>query len=106
MKKLLGLMLILSCVVICSCNNDSQPADKYVCNCEEKAKLQEYVANSIKSANNMSDEEMEDVLAELRTGGIKMFCRQKQVYVFPNEFGKIDWQKTKLDSCESIMELY
>lgn len=99
-------MFIALCFVICSCNSNSVPADRYVCNCKEKEKLQEYVANSIKNANNMSDEEMEDVLQELRTGGIKMYCRQKQVFVFPDSYGKIDWQKTKLDSCESIMELY
>ena len=74
---------------------------RFVCNCEEQKQLQLFVKESIKPANNMSDEEMEDVINQLRRDGIMIYCNQKPVCV--NHEGEIDWTKQKFDSCETIM---
>jgi hypothetical protein len=80
---------------------DSSQQTRYVCNCEEQNQLQLFVKESIKPANNMSDEEMEDVINQLRRDGIMLYCKQKPVWV--KNGGEIDWTKQKFDSCETIM---
>ena len=77
----------------------------YVCNCTEKEKLQNFVQSSIKNANNMSDEEMEDVIHQLYKDGIAMYCNPRPIWVKKNSWA-IDWNKQKIDSCETIMERY
>lgn len=99
MKAFIILMLSL---FLFSCSSSIQ--DKYVCNCKQKKEVQEFVANHIKDANNMSDEEMEDVIAQLRVTAIKTICQQKPVWI--NHDGSVDWNKQKVDSCESIMDVY
>jgi hypothetical protein len=80
---------------------DSSQQTRFVCNCEEQKQLQSFVKESIKPANNMSDEEMEDVINQLRKDGIRIFCKQKPVWL--KYGGEIDWSKQKFDSCETIM---
>ena len=46
------------------------------------------------------DEEMEDVINQLRKDGIRLYCKQKPVW---HKNGEIDWTKQKFDSCEVIM---
>lgn len=77
-----------------------------VCNCEEKLRLEEFLSKSIKDANNMSDEEMEDVIAQLRVTGILTFCHKAPVWVKETEGGytEVDWKRQKVDSCTFIME--
>lgn len=89
---LLGLMFL-------SCENSQET--RFVCNCEEQKQLQFFVKESIKPSNNMSDEEMEDVINQLRKDGIRIFCKQKPVWI--KHDGEIDWSKQKVDSCEAIM---
>jgi len=89
---LLGVVLFSSC---------AQQASRMVCNCEQQKQLQTFVTESIKPANNMSDEEMEDVIHQLRIDGVKMFCQQKPVWITSS--GEVDWRKEKVDSCSSIM---
>jgi hypothetical protein len=79
---------------------DSSQHTRFVCNCEEQKQLQAFVKESIGPANNMSDEEMEDVINQLRKDGIRLYCKQKPVW-YKN--GEIDWTKQKFDSCEVIM---
>ena len=93
MKKILLILLLASC-------RDSKSA-QYVCTCEQKDKLQQFISSNVKPANNMSDEEMEDVIDELRKTGIKVICNQKIMYV--DNTGNPDWSKNKLDSCETWM---
>lgn len=103
MRKIL---LLFSVFLLSSCTT-YYVDDKYVCNCQEKEKVQEFVQTSIKNANNMSDEEMEDVIRELRLTAIKTICNKRQIYMInDNENHRVDWEKTKLDSCESIMDEY
>ena len=72
MKKLI---LLFTAIALSSC------ADKkircYVCDKQEKQKVENFVSSNIKNANNMSDEEMEDVIEELTDTAIKLHCRQK-----------------------------
>ena len=81
MKNYKKLLLMLPLILITSC------ADKkircYVCDAKEKTKVSEFVSKNIKDANNMSDEEMEDVISQLEKTGIKIHCRQ--------EFILTDW---------------
>ncbi len=101
-------MIILS-AFICSCDPTnmkvSSPSDARVCNCKEKEKIKEFVALSIKNANNMSNGEMENVIHQLELTGQRNICRSKQIYVFGLGYTgqHIDYTKTKLDSCETIM---
>ena len=90
---------LLAVLLFPSCG--SKQASRFVCNCEQQKQLQSFVKESLKPANNMSGEEMEDVIHQLRIDGIKIFCNQKPIWL---DFdGNIDWSKQKLDSCQSIM---
>jgi hypothetical protein len=93
---------LLLAVVLSGCG--SKQRSRYVCNCEEQKQLQTFVKESIKPANNMSDEEMEDVVHQLRVDGIKIYCKQKAVWVDNN--GSIDWTKQKFDSCDVVMDAW
>jgi hypothetical protein len=114
MKKTAILILLISVLFGCqqnpnsdSSNSDYKKVATYVCNCQEKKDLQEFVKNSIKNANNMSDEEMEDVVKQLRIDGTKIYCKQKPIWCYwnGNEW-EVDWKRLKLDSCENIMDSY
>lgn len=99
MKKLI---LIIS-IAFLACN--SHQSTRYVCTCEQQKQLQNFVKESIKPANNMSDEEMEDVISQLRKDGIKLYCNARPVWVLSNG-SDVDWEKQKFDSCETIMSEY
>lgn len=53
----------------------------------------------------MSDEEMEDVIAELTRTAIKLNCHQKIFYRDKGSY-HVDWNddRNRLDSCESVIE--
>jgi predicted peroxiredoxin len=69
-----------------------------VCEQSEGLLVADFVSKNIKSANNMSDEEMEDVISELRKTGIKLYC--KQSFVPCNWDNRIIWEKVKKDSLQ------
>jgi hypothetical protein len=48
----------------------------YICNETEKQKVADFLTKNIGPANNKSDEEMEDVIYELRKSAVKLYCRQ------------------------------
>lgn len=97
-RTTLAFASLLLAVGLSSC--ESSQETRFVCNCEEQKQLQLFVKESIKPSNNMSDEEMEDVINQLRKDGIRIFCKQKPVWL---KNGEIDWSKQKFDSCEAIM---
>ena len=74
-KKLSYTLYILLCLVFLSSCSDKK-ARCYSCLKEDNLKVIEFVSKNIKNANNMSDEEMEDVITELRETGIKLYCNQ------------------------------
>lgn len=73
---------------------------KYVCSCEQKKKIETFISNNIAPSNNMSDEEMEDVIYELYKTGVKLNCEQRKFIV--NHTAEIDWGQNTLDSCETV----
>jgi hypothetical protein len=92
--------LLVHCIVICSvffACSDHQSLE-WVCSCTQQQKVANFITANTKSANNMSDEEMEDVIKELRQTGIKLHCSQKLMW--KTHHGQVNWNKEKLDSCE------
>lgn len=95
MKHTLLLSLLLMGAMGCETKEN-----KFVCNCIQKDKIQLFVSSSIKNANNMSDEEMEDVIDKLYTIGVKVNCDQRTV-VYSGQ--RVDRLKSKLDSCDTVV---
>ena len=106
------IILFLGAVFIfTSCEIPQQKTHKldtaYVCNCKEKERLEQFLSSTIKDANNMSDEEMEDVIPELRASGVKTFCSQRLLhYKLTGDYWEVDFDRYKKDSCFYIMEEY
>lgn len=75
MKTILIMLMALT-VIACS-----QPGQKrvYACDCNQRAKVAQDVKESIKNANNMSDEEMEDVIRQLEQTYVRMHCGERMV---------------------------
>lgn len=110
MKKIIMLLLVSSMVLMTNCEpaeSESVKAET-VCNCEQRDKVASFIQSSIKNANNMSDEEMEDVISELRKTAIRIYCPQKNVRAIrSNQSGSIvRLLDNSLDSCEQIMNPY
>lgn len=95
MKKLILLFILIA---LSSC------ADKkircYVCDKQEKQKVENFVSRNIKNANNMSDEEMEDVIEELTETAIKINCRQK--YLDADFNGNLDYKSIEKKEDETV----
>lgn len=105
------ILLLIGVFIFTSCDFPKYESHKldtaYVCNCKEKEKLEQFLSNTIKDANNMSDEEMEDVIPELRSSGVKTFCSQRLVhYKRTGDYWEVDFKKYQKDSCFYIMEEY
>ena len=95
MKKLSYVFYLVLGTVIIGCSGQDA---KYVCTCQQQEDVQQFIERSIKPANNMSDEEMEDVIHQLWITGVKLNCGMK---VLPTDSrNNIDWDKAKIDSCE------
>jgi hypothetical protein len=71
-------ILILALLFI-SCGDNIRERTCYACTQEQNREIASFVKSSIKDANNMSDEEMEDVIDELTITGIKLMCQQRTV---------------------------
>ena len=67
-------------LLLSSCGDDAK-RKCYSCDEAQKKAVQEFITTNTKSANNMSDEEMEDVISELRETAIKTICNQKYMQV-------------------------
>lgn len=88
-------LLILS-ILFFSCGN--KETRRNICPCGSSEKIAAFIQSSIKDANNMSDEEMEDVIEELRITAITIYCPLKTVTV--NHDASVIL--TPIDSCEWI----
>ena len=78
------LALLLPLVLLFSCKSDNEltyrEAVREICLSEEDRKvLSDFVLNCIKNGNNMSDEEMEDVVRECRLTGESILCPNTKV---------------------------
>ena len=88
----------LLCLVLFSCSHKQTRC--YVCEKPESLQVADFVSKNIKDSNNMSDEEMEDVIYELRKTGIKLYC--KQVFVPCTWDNQIIWEEVKKDSLQTL----
>lgn len=98
--KIIYTFTIIAIAIFFGCGSSQESMS--VCNCEQRKNLQQFIKESIKPSNNMSDEEMEDVIRQLRIEGINIFCEKKPIWIKYD--GQIDWLKQKSDSCQSIMQ--
>lgn len=64
--------------------------------------MAEFISKNLEAANNRSDEEMEDVISELRKTGYSLFCEIVPVPILLNS-GDPDYENIKLDSCQTII---
>ncbi len=104
MKNLIILILLGIMISISSCTY--RTTELYsVCTCEAREKMSDFISKNMRSANNMSDEEMEDVIKELKNTAIVLFCDQKNLPAV-NKGGHISLlaEEVELDSCEFIIE--
>ena len=93
MKKLLLILTVAA--VFTSCGGHKTQKSFYVCNCEQRAKVASDIKESIKNANNMSDEEMEDVVAQLELTYVRTNCNQQlvDIMLYPYENGHYEFLK-------------
>ena len=79
MKKLIGLFLVV--LSLSSCNNEPNVSERlcYVCSQSERVNAAAFVTANMGAANNMSDEEMEDVIEELTSAAVKLNCHQEML---------------------------
>jgi hypothetical protein len=103
-NRFMKTVIVSLCLVffaLLSCNQRTQKY-YYVCNCEESENVEKFITENIKNANNYSDEEMEDVIHELRLDGIRLNCHQRLIWV-EGDGHTIDWSlNNKLDTGEVI----
>jgi len=94
------LVFLFALLILFGCGKT--PVSKFVCSCEESKSASEWLKTSIAPANNMSDEEMEDVVAELRKTAIMLHCHQRIFLTDHN--GSIIWgiKENSLDTCETV----
>lgn len=100
MKTLFCLLFIF---LLTSCQRDHVKREAIICNCKEKRKLEEFIKSSIKDANNMSDEEMEDVIRELGYTGTEIYCHKEFIWFDIVEGHLIPDVSEKFDSCRTFM---
>jgi hypothetical protein len=71
MKLLLSVAIILTLI---GCEEVEQSQFVYVCPTSTIEKRADFIKSSIKNANNMSDEEMEDVISQLQKTANQLYC--------------------------------
>ena len=84
------LILLPVLILLASCGKDRMTRC-YVCTNEQNKKASEFVASNIKNSNNMSDEEMEDVIRQLEKTAIKLNCEQR--FLKSDFQGGIYWEE-------------
>jgi len=94
MKKLFVKFLLLFFIGITFVGCASDEYKAYACNSEQRKEMSQFLKESIKSANNMSDEEMEDVIRELENVAIKTHCTQTKIWA---NTCSIDYEKSKIE---------
>lgn len=94
------IILVVTLIFLTSCSHHQRL--KTVCNCEQNLKVEAFLKSTIKDSNNMSDEEMEDVIYRLHITAMSIHCDQKMTWV--DDGGWIVPEKLKLDSCQTIYQ--
>lgn len=83
-----ALLVIVMLMVLVGCKNE--PRLKNVCTCTQKERVVAWVGEHIKDANNMSDEEMEDVIRELERVAVRGLCGRRVMWC-KNGTYIVDW---------------
>ena len=93
-------LILLAALILSSCG---EPDTAYVniCTCAQNEKVMYFVERTTGDANNRSDEEMEDVIAELWLVGVRTNC-PKRLIGWDYGGGK---PTERLDSCETAYKL-
>lgn len=86
MKKVL--FILVSITGLTSCDQRIKE-NVYVCDCEQQKLASKFVSDNMKSANNMSDEEMEDVITQLERTAVKLNCSKKRMSVVKTSSGDV-----------------
>lgn len=75
-NKIIILLLLATIGVGCS-----RPTQRrvYACDCKQMAEVSKNIKESISNANNMSDEEMKDVIIQLERTFVRTNCNQRMV---------------------------
>ncbi len=92
-------LIVSFCILFASCTDSENQRLVWVCSCEQQKEVSKWVKESINSANNHSDEEMEDVIYQLERTAVRLTCLQ-QVRTIHYSTGGIS--SVEKDSCESI----
>jgi hypothetical protein len=90
MKKIIPILLLITIVTACENGKEEikyQMEPCIVCDSTELANARSFVSDNVKNANNMSDEEMEDVIEELTTSGLKLSCRRLPLKCYQEDDG-------------------
>lgn len=97
--------MILIALILCACNR-TETRRLYVCSPSQRQAAADWMTVNMKAANNMSDEEMEDVISELRKAAICLHCQSRDVVVECQSNGHITRIVSKLDSLEAVTDPY
>jgi|SRR6056297_1768369 len=99
-NKLLASLLVV--VSLSSCGEDRMLC--YVCDAQQKLKTADFITQNMAAANNKSDEEMEDVIKELRQTAVKIHCDQVKL---PCTYGgSLIYEKIELDSAQTLFRYF
>jgi hypothetical protein len=71
-------ILILLALTVIACSEPKQRR-VYACDCKQMAEVSKNIKESIGKVNNMSDEEMEDVIIQLERTFVRTNCSQRMV---------------------------
>jgi hypothetical protein len=74
MKQIIFTLAV--CLFLSSCEHEETRL-MYVCDCQQQAQASQFIKESIAPANNMSDEEMEDVISQLERTAVRLHCTQQ-----------------------------
>jgi len=79
-------MLVFIAIFIISC--EKIPKQEYMldCRCADKKEMLDWVQTCIKNANNMSDEEMEDVINQCESTAKNFYCTYSLAFVESDRF--------------------
>ena len=97
-------MAIMIALLIVGCG--SQKTKLYrVCDCEQKDSVATFIERTVGLANNMSDEEMEDVIRQLEATAVRIHCPEQLLEGVETSSGLYPYRIfTPLkDSCSTIM---
>lgn len=72
------IILLLLATIGAGCSHPTQRR-VYACDCKQMAEVSKSIKESISDANNMSDEEMEDVIMQLERTFVRTNCSQRMV---------------------------